>query len=104
MQTTTKLLRTCCGAVLTIAALSAPLSFANTTYTFIGDNFDTIVDSPAIPGTYTTAMSISGSFDVASALPASFSGVVAPVAFSFTDGRTVFSNPLPDTTVANQFV
>ncbi|MEO6567333.1 MAG: PEP-CTERM sorting domain-containing protein [Opitutaceae bacterium] len=90
--------------MLTVAVLSPQLGSANTTYIFTGENFDTIFDSPAVPGTYTTAMSINGSFETASALPASFSGVVTPLTFSFTDGRTVFSNPFPGTTVANQFM
>ena len=104
MHKTTKLVRTCLAALLTTAALSPQISSANVSYSILSENFTTIVDSPAVPGTYTTAMNISGSFEVASALPASFSGVVVPLAFSFTDGRTVFSNPLPGTTISNQFV
>ena len=104
MQTTTSLIRTTLAALLMAAVLSPQIGMANSTYTFTGENFDTIVDSPAVPGTYTTAMSISGSFETASALPALFSGVVTPLAFSFTDGRTVFSNPFPGTTLANQFL
>jgi len=104
MHKTTKLVRTCLAALLITAALSPQISSANVSYSIISENFTTIVDSPAVPGTYTTAMNISGSFEVASALPASFSGVVVPLAFSFTDGRTVFSNPLPGTTISNQFV
>jgi len=104
MHKTTKLVRTCLAALLITATLSPQISSANVSYSIISENFTTIVDSPAVPGTYTTAMNISGSFEVASALPASFSGVVVPLAFSFTDGRTVFSNPLPGTTISNQFV
>ena len=104
MHKTTKLVRTCLAALLITAALSPQISSANVLYSILSENFTTIVDSPAVPGTYTTAMNISGSFEVASALPASFSGVVVPLAFSFTDGRTVFSNPLPGTTISNQFV
>jgi len=104
MHKTTKLVRTCLAALLITAALSPQISSANVSYSILSENFTTIVDSPAVPGTYTTAMNISGSFEVASALPASFSGVVVPLAFSFTDGRTVFSNPLPGTTISNQFV
>jgi len=104
MHKTTKLVRTCLAALLITATLSPQISSANVSYSILSENFTTIVDSPAVPGTYTTAMNISGSFEVASALPASFSGVVVPLAFSFTDGRTVFSNPLPGTTISNQFV
>jgi len=104
MHKTTKLVRTCLAALLITAALSPQISSANVSYSILSENFTTIVDSPAVPGTYTTAMNISGSFEVASALPASFSGVVVPLAFSFTDGRTVFSTPLPGTTISNQFV
>jgi len=104
MHKTTKLVRTCLAALLITAALSPQISSANVSYSILSENFTTIVDSPAVPGTYTTAMNISGSFEVASALPASFSGVVVPLAFSFTDGRTVFSNPLPGSTISNQFV
>ena len=104
MHKTTKMVRTCLAALLITAALSPQISSANVSYSILSENFTTIVDSPAVPGTYTTAMNISGSFEVASALPASFSGVVVPLAFSFTDGRTVFSNPLPGTTISNQFV
>jgi len=104
MHKTTKLVRTCLAALLITAALSPQISSANVSYSILSENFTTIVDSPAVPGTYTTAMNISGSFEVASSLPASFSGVVVPLAFSFTDGRTVFSNPLPGTTISNQFV
>src|SRR5689334_13786927 len=98
------LIRTCSAVVLGIGTLSASPGFANTSYTFIGDNFDTIIDSAAVPGIYTTAMNVTGSFELPSALPASFSGAVTPLSFSFTDGRTVFSNPLPGTTVSNQFI
>jgi hypothetical protein len=67
---------------------------ADTTYTYVGNNFDTIVDAPFPPGSYDTSMGVSGSITVVSALNpnlanADISGVI--LAFEFTDGRQTFT-------------
>lgn len=73
--------------------LTAP-AFA-TTYTYTGNNFDSIRDTTAIGGQYNTSQSVQGSFDLAFTLPANQTSLdvsALVTSFSFTDGRQTFTD------------
>jgi hypothetical protein len=83
------------GIVVSVlsAICSSPASAA-TIYTYTGHLFTFVSDSPVIPGSYDTAMSVTGSFTVASPLPASLSlqDISADLLdFSFSDGRNTLT-------------
>jgi hypothetical protein len=74
--------------VLSIGVASP--SFAITMYTYTGNNFTTIHNSTPPAGTYTTNMSISGGFSLASPLAGGLEDInitLAVQTFSFYDGR-----------------
>lgn len=75
--------------ILTISS-----SFATTTYTYTGNNFNSIGQAPFLPAYYNTGMSISGVLTLNAPLAASTTAVVTPVAFSFTDGFQIIDNTL----------
>jgi hypothetical protein len=73
--------------------LGTPQAHA-TTYTYTGNDFPQsgITDNTPPDGTYTTSMSVTGSFTVANPLPNFFSGFITPTSFSFSDGRNTITN------------
>src|SRR5215471_16373072 len=76
-----------------LAALTPGRVSADTNYSYTGNFFtaDNIVNSPEIPGTYTTMDFVSVSLDLPTALGPNFSGPVTPVLPSFiSDGRNEF--------------
>ncbi|GGE34105.1 hypothetical protein GCM10011360_22450 [Primorskyibacter flagellatus] len=80
-------------ATMAFCAVTAT-SAAAATYEYVGLAFDTIVDSAAVPGTYTTSDKISGSFTTAALLPeyvtsTDITGLLT--GFSFTDGRNTYT-------------
>ena len=95
MNSTTR----CIAALAFIAAsLCSPLGFANVTYTYTGSNFTNVVDDPSVPGSYDASMRISGTFELGNPLPPNRSlndDNVAPLSFSFGDGRSVITNASP---------
>jgi hypothetical protein len=75
-------------------ATICPAARANTIYTYTGNNYTTIIDNTPPSGTYTTSMSVSGSFTLANPLPAFFplTDITADVLnFSFFDGRNTIT-------------
>jgi hypothetical protein len=79
---------------LVIAFGAVGIASADTTYTYLGNDFTTIVDSPFPPDSYTTSMGVSGSLTLTSALApnldnADISGSI--VSFDLTDGRQTFT-------------
>jgi PEP-CTERM motif len=75
-----------------LAAVAAPLSSAQVTYTYTGNHFALFQESNPPAGSYDTSMSVSGSFVVASAFIPFGGGNFTPLSYAFTDGRTVFSS------------
>lgn len=77
--------------VVALAAIGTiGTSHASVIYTYTGNNYTFIFDSPLVDGTYTTSMSVSGSFLLASPLApdlpfTDISGILLD--FSFTEGR-----------------
>ena len=71
-------------AAMTVAVLLAPAAFAQSTYTYSGNNFDTVL------GAYTTSMNNTGSFTVAVQLtpnmPAGTDISAQVLSYSFNDG------------------
>jgi hypothetical protein len=67
----------------------ASIGHAITTYQYIGNNYQSVSDDTPPEGTYTTSMSITGSFTVDEPLlPASFTDITPAVqTYSFFDGR-----------------
>jgi hypothetical protein len=64
------------------------------TYTYAGNNFKDITDTPQPSGTFTTSMSVSGSFTLSSpfALNLPETNITSTVqSFSFSDGRNTFT-------------
>jgi hypothetical protein len=89
-----------------IGATLPSLSFANVTYTYTGNNFTELQDlsSYGIVTPYNTSMSVSGSFELASALPASLVPsptwfAITPLAFTFNDGIGSISSNQGDLSV-----
>lgn len=78
-----------------LAALAAPLSSAQVTYSYAGNNFTTFQYGEPPEGSYTTAMRVTGSFQVASAFTPFVGYNITPLSYSFTDGRNVFSSASP---------
>lgn len=78
-----------------IAALAAPLSSAQVTYTYTGNNFTNFQYGEPPAGAYDTSMSVSGSFQVASAFTPFVGYNITPLSYSFSDGRNVFSSASP---------
>jgi hypothetical protein len=77
-------------------AQSALYSFSAPAYTTTSNH--TAADcSPVIGGcvTYTAGLSVSGSFTMATAIPASFSGSVTPTSWSFSNGVNTLSSSSP---------
>lgn len=68
------------------AGLAPTVLRADTVYTYAGNNFT------SVSGPYTTAMSVSGSFALASPFAADFSGGIAPLSFNFSDGVQTLTN------------
>jgi hypothetical protein len=80
--------------IVTFVIVSSSVARATTTYTYVGNNYSGIIDSPDQPGTYTSSMFISGFFTVASPLPANLAGDITAdvVHFSFFDGRNTITD------------
>jgi hypothetical protein len=74
--------------------LPLPL-LADTTYTYTGNDFTYFT----VGAPFTTSMSVSGSFTVASPIPASYGTWANVLAFSFTDGIDSFSSSDPNDTL-----
>ena len=83
-----------CGALMLVAATS--VAKASTVYTYTGNNFiNPISDATPPNGTYTTGMSVTGSFTVLNPLPANspLTEISASLlSFSFSDGRNTITN------------
>lgn len=72
-----------------------PSAWANTIYSYTGNNFTLIENDYMIPlaGEYTTAMHVSGFFEVADPIAANeFRLAVTPLSYSFSDGRSTYTN------------
>ena len=78
-----------------LAALAAPLSSAQVTYTYTGNHFANFQDGEPPSGAYTTGMSVSGFFEVATAFTPFVGYNFTPLSYEFTDGRNVFSSAFP---------
>ncbi len=78
-----------------VAMLAAPLCSAQVTYTYTGNHFTSFQDGEPPAGTFTTAMSVHGSFVVASAFIPFVGYNITPLSYDFTDGRNVFSSVSP---------
>ncbi len=70
--------------------VSSPVARATTTYTYVGNNYGGIIDSPDQPGTYTSNMFISGFFTVATPLNANLAGDITADVLHFSP------RPLPN--------
>ncbi len=82
----------------------AQSSLAGVVYSYTGNKFTTIVNdyNGTVEGTYTTSMSVSGWFEVSTALQANqYLTYVVPASYSFTDGRNTFTNT--NSTVLNDY-
>jgi hypothetical protein len=77
------------------AALTAPLSYANVTYTYTGNNFAGFQYGDLPPGEYDKSMSVSGSFEVASAFEPNHGYNFKPLSYAFTDGRNRLTSASP---------
>jgi hypothetical protein len=100
---------------LFLAAMAATSAWASTTYTFSSSNYSTLTNfTSCVTGpcaNYTAAMSLSGSFTIATALPPNFN--VSPpgaidltpqlISYSFSDGINTYANTNPNTRIY-QFV
>ena len=75
-----------------LAAVAAPPGSAQVTYSYTGNHFALFQDSEPPSGSYTTAMNVSGFFVVANAFTPLFGYNFTPLAYEFTDGRTVFNS------------
>ena len=75
-----------------LAAVAAPRGSAQVTYTYTGNHFALFQDSEPPSGSYTTAMNVSGFFVVANAFTPFVGYNFTPLAYAFTDGRTVFNS------------
>ena len=78
-----------------VTVLFAGQASAIATYTYTGNNFTDIVDSDPPAGTYTTAMSVTGSFTVAAVLAPNLANqdiTLSILSFSFSDGRQTFTD------------
>jgi hypothetical protein len=96
------------GTMLRLTLLSAAVLLvpavaqANVIYSYIGPNFVTIEDVTPPAGTYTTAMRVTGSFEVAEALAPNLSKVSirdSVLSFSFNDGRNTVADDTIDSPV-----
>ncbi len=74
------------------AAVAVPPSSAQVTYTYTGNHFAFFQDGEPPSGSYTTAMSVFGFFVVANAFTPFVGYNFTPLAYEFTDGRTVFNS------------
>jgi len=86
--------------------MTAPVSLANVVYTYTGPNFIDIFDDPIPSDTYTTAMSVTGSFTVPGLIIATDPAgtLINPLSYSFTDGRNIITgNPVAGSVVENAF-
>jgi hypothetical protein len=81
-------------------------SWASTTYFYTGNHFTSITDDIwlPVPGQYTTAMHVSGWFEVENPLASNLSlAFVTPVSYSFSDGRSTYTNLDAVLSTANSF-
>ncbi len=85
-------------AVLAVAVSSlgvATSAWASTIYSYTGNNFNQITNDIwlPVPGEYTTAMYVSGWFEVADPIAANESNMfITPLSYSFSDGRNTYTN------------
>ena len=82
----------------------APAHSITTTYSYTGSNYINILDSSAVPGSYTTSMNITGSFTLGDALlPNLLNQDISSslIDFSFNDGR--FTLTPANTTIFEHF-
>ena len=75
-------------ACVSLLSFSATVNAAITTYTYTGNNFD------SVKGPYTTSHSVSGSITLSNALASNLSSftTVSPTSFSFSDGINTVTN------------
>jgi len=83
--------------------LSSPAALSATLYSYGGNNFGSTSDSLAIPGAFTTAMSVSGSFTINDPLTFATHGIFGGVdiggdvtSYSFFNGRDYFTDANSD--------
>ncbi|MDJ0847579.1 MAG: PEP-CTERM sorting domain-containing protein [Myxococcota bacterium] len=80
---------------LTCMAIYAPQAGAVATYAYTGDFFDEFQDSDPPEGSYTSSMRVTGSFSLATELPADLPWTDigrSVIDFSFADGRSVLTD------------
>lgn len=84
-------------------ALPATTANATAIYTFVGNNFTSFNDDPAISGTYTASMRVAGYFEVAVPLVAllPFTNITASLlSYSFSDGRSTLTEGNSSATIS----
>jgi hypothetical protein len=86
------------GAAAFTIGLSTASALADTIYTYTGSAYSTISDNEPPSGTYTTSMSVTGSFTVANPIASNlgFADISASIlSFSFSDGRVTATSTVP---------
>ena len=86
------------GVLGLLAALGASSVASAAIYRYQGNAFDRFTDTPAIPGSYTSADRVEGTFELASELAPNLDGDVITgdvLGFDFSDGRQAFDETTP---------
>lgn len=84
------------GLVIAVLSLGVATSaWANTIYSYTGNNFNETTNDIwlPVPGEYTTAMHVSGWFEVTGPMEANESNMfITPLSYSFSDDRNTYTN------------
>jgi hypothetical protein len=85
-------------ALVACLAIAPSIYAAATTYTYTGNLFVNVTDNDPPLGSYTTSMSLSGSFTVGAPLTEASDGDISGLvqSFSFFDGRNTITDTDPD--------
>ena len=84
--------------LLALAAFGPSGAKADVTYYYTGNDFINIYNSPDPTAPYTTNDFVSGTVVLSAPLGDSFTGYLAPVSFSFSDGVQTLTNTSPSST------